>query len=74
MINDKLIKKHPFLAFGLPFLSTVVFGMFLLADIRKSRYSNHQLITKNKQKKFKSLEEDLLVKILKIQKYKSLLL
>ena len=32
--------KHPFLKVGLPFLSAMVVGMFLLVDMRKSRYES----------------------------------
>jgi hypothetical protein len=36
-----LIRKHPFLLFGLPFLATMVGGSFLLATFTRARYDLH---------------------------------
>ncbi len=62
--------KHPFLRVGLPFLTAIVVGTFLLADIRKSRYEhvrtripdNCDAEGDKRKKNMKSLEEELKVK------------
>ncbi|RCI13348.1 hypothetical protein L249_0796 [Ophiocordyceps polyrhachis-furcata BCC 54312] len=36
-----LIRKHPFLAFGLPFISVVVAGSFVLTQATAVRYERH---------------------------------
>jgi hypothetical protein len=61
--------ERPFLRVGLPFLAAILFGTALLADTRKSRYSNsprsRSIPTESEncapRKSLKSLEEELAV-------------
>lgn len=55
--------KRPFLFVGLPFLSAVIFGTFLLADMRKTRYRTTAVEPRpestTEKRTLKSLESEL---------------
>lgn len=66
-------EKRPFLSVGLPFLTAMILGTFLLADIRKSRYEREpttEMSLTTKKRDIKSLEDELTVKIKFLKEFK----
>ena len=37
----RIVAKHPFLLFGLPFVAMIVAGSFALAPVTATKYENH---------------------------------
>jgi cytochrome c oxidase assembly protein subunit 16 len=70
---SNVISRYPFLSFGLPFLSTMVIGSFLLSEMTQTRYDVSEKRVKAmkkeellgmKGKKTRSLQEEYFVKFL----------
>ena len=66
VLDMPIWKKHPFVAFGLPFITAVLVGFAVLTEVRTVRYSrprNARLeeVAKESKRSLKSLEDELQV-------------